>query len=81
MLATKGAIFRTEDTARMAGHNNCKCAIYPEPVAGAFRNKVMGDPSLYDGKVWKDTKRGVNYDLTLISSKSRQVKTGISRVA
>ena len=65
----------------MAGHNNCKCAIYPEPVAGAFRNKVMGDPSLYDGRVWKDTKRGVNYDLTLISSKSRQVKTGISRVA
>lgn len=74
MLATKGAIFHSEDTARSSGHNNCKCQIYPEPVGGAYWGKIMGDPSLYEGQVWRDTKRGVDYDLARIAAKSKQVK-------
>lgn len=77
MLATKGAIYRSEDTARSAGHNNCKCQIYPEPVGGAYWGRIMGDPSLYEGKVWRDTKRGVDYDLARIASRSKQVKRDV----
>ena len=73
MLATKGAIFRSEDTARSSGHNNCKCQIYPEPVGGAWKGKILADQSLFEGVVWRDTKRGVDYDLAKWAARKKSV--------
>lgn len=73
LLATKGAIFRSRETARSAGHNNCRCQVYPEPSPGAWRNKVLLTPAELEGKVWRDVKRDVTYDLASLAAKSERI--------
>jgi hypothetical protein len=73
LQASRGAIFYTEQTAVSAGHTNCKCATFPEPKPGAYRDVILYDPRDISGQLWKNH-RGVQQDVSVFGSKYAKVR-------
>lgn len=77
MQATRGAVFYTRQTAVSAGHANCKCAVFPEPSAGAYRNVALIDPSEVRDAVWKDPRSKREYDISQMLAASNAARADL----
>jgi hypothetical protein len=88
MLATKGPVyyshswgasnqrFRGDGNAR--AHQNCRCTIVAEPVPGAYKDVILGDPEWYEGQTWTDKKYKRTYELDVIVARLAQAKQAIA---
>lgn len=90
VLATRGAVyyadsFRERKAWRKDGkpkaHENCKCALMPEPAPGAWRDVVIGDEREYAAAVWRSTRYKREYDVaTFLANKSLLTRGDVERL-